>query len=147
MSAIASGMGHIAGGDGDAPGDLAAACGWRYRGSLWEPQGKRIGWITADGIFLEPDASYRAAQDAAGGAGDALVIAPQTLRKRLQERGFLQGADGTRTTARKRIGGTVRMVLWLTAGALPLFCARTARTARTEPVELPFSGPETGVRP
>lgn len=156
MSSIASGGAHLAGANGNAPvdpddaqDDTPVACGWRRHSPsalTWEPQGLRIGWVDNGEIYLDPDASYQAAQRAAGGGGDALVIAAATLRKRLRERGFLQGVSDEkdqRTAVRRRLAGALRMVLWLASGALPIYLARTARTEGSSDPQIPFIESET----
>jgi hypothetical protein len=133
MSAIASGKAHVAGADGNHPGDdVAAACGWRQRfGNQWEAQGARIGWMKDDDVYLEPDAAYQAAQNAAGQTGTAPVDSERELRKRLEEKGLLRVAGDqrfNRKATRKFLEGAQRWVLWLAPGALPL-CARAARAS------------------
>lgn len=132
MSAIASGKAHLAGIDGQCPGpDDAAACGWRLPyGNNWIAQGARIGWIQEENIYLEPDAAYQAAQDAAGSAGNAPVDSERELRKRLEEKGLLRVGNSdqrfNRKATRRMLEGAQRWVLWLAPGALPLR-ARAAR--------------------
>jgi hypothetical protein len=124
MSALGSGRAHLAGADGAHPGDeIAAACGWWKRGAMWEPRGTRIGWITREGIFLDPDAAYEAAQSAAGGHG---FVEPESdLRKRLDEKGLLitSGGEFNRRTVRRLLEGAKRWVLWLKSDALGIPCA------------------------
>jgi hypothetical protein len=147
-SALLSGEMHLSNVAGHAPDEeIAAACGWRKHSesaTTWEPQGIWGGCV--DGpwgreVYLEFDAAYRACQRAAGGGSDGLVIAAATLRKRLQEKGMLQGADAKRTAVRKRVKGMVRMMVWLAPAAMGVHFARTARTARTDDAEMPFSDP------
>lgn len=120
VSVLVSGRGHLANVDGDAP-DNPGAWGWRETTigvamnarSEWQPQGQRIGCVDADGIFLEPEASYAAVQRLAGEQGDALAVRQQTLWRRLHERGYLASVDEARETlkVRKTIGGERRQVL------------------------------------
>ena len=51
----------------------------------------RIGWVTAEEVFLEPEVSYRAAQQFAG--TERLPISAQTLRHRLREQGLLASVE------------------------------------------------------
>jgi hypothetical protein len=141
MSAIASGNAHLAGLDGNCPGEaVAAACGWRRRFERWEPQGSRIGWIEDVEVYLEPDAAYRAAQDAAGSAGAAPIDSERELRKRLEEKGLLRvegnGDRFNRRATRKLIEGARRWVISLAPGALPL-CARAARATDNSSEQVP----------
>ena len=129
MSAIASGKAHLAGLDGNHPGEESAgSCGWRKQHASWQFMGPRIGWIEGESIYLEPNAAYNVAQQVAGDGGGALIDSEREMRKRLEERGLLHSPDGdrfNRRAVRKRIEGVDRWVLFLRAGALPL-CARTA---------------------
>ena len=95
-SAIGSGAAHVAGTDGQEP-DNPVAWGWRlkvigageYARGEWQPQGDRIGWLDGEDLYLDPDASFRAASRMASGAND-LDVGVQSLRKRLHEAGFLK---------------------------------------------------------
>ena len=120
-SAIASGHAHIADPNGAAPKD-ATAWGWRekiigtgnYTREEWQSQGDRVGWIDGEWIYLEPDASYKVAQNMAGSAGDGVAVTPRTLRKRLHERGLLT-TEGRRETltVRRTLESAQRKVLQL----------------------------------
>ncbi len=120
-SAISSGHAHLAGSDGCAPGN-PAAWGWRdneastngltYR--TWRPQGDRVGWVNGEDVFLDPDASYRAAQAVAGAGGDGLSVSARTLRKRMDEKGLLIKEKHKDTlTVRRVMEGATRNVLYL----------------------------------
>jgi hypothetical protein len=102
-AALASGACHVAGPRGEAP-PSAAAWGWRefeigtgdnYRAEL-RPQGKRAGWLDGEALYLEPDASFAAAQDMGRAVGDTLSVSPVTLRKRMHEQGLLLAVDSAR---------------------------------------------------
>jgi hypothetical protein len=126
-AALASGRAHVAGPDGAAPAG-AEGWGWRTKGAAadsgdeWQPQGRRIGWVDADALYLEPDAAYAEAQRLAGEQGESLPVAPRTLWKRLHERGLLQAvethAGKTRLCLRRTLEGRRREVLSLRADAL-----------------------------
>jgi len=125
-SAIASGRAHVAGDDGSHPAQ-PPAWGWREvvvarndERTEWRPQGARVGWVTGDDLFLDPDAAYVAAQALGREAGDTIALTPKTLHKRLHERGLLQAIDqarGTRTV-RKMLEGRRREVLHIRGDAL-----------------------------
>lgn len=123
LSAIASGHAHLASARGSVPSESPEGWGWRIKavGSSdeWQSQGERVGWIDGTTIYLEPDASYGAAQKMAPGGADGLGITAQTLRKRLAERGLLV-VDESRevNTVRRTLEGQQRNVLQLTDGAL-----------------------------
>lgn len=127
-SAIVSGEAHLSDTAGNHPGDaMAPAMGWfrPMEQAAWQPKGLWIGCIDQDGeIYLDGEAAYKVAQR----AGEGLVVGSITIRKRLQEKGYLQGCDDKRNTVRRRVKGAVRMMLWLAPGAMGVEIARTART-------------------
>jgi len=119
-AAIASGQAHVAALDGSAPAH-PESWGWRRsEGTLastgtWLPGGARIGWLGADNdLYLEPDASFAAAQEMARSAGETITIAGKTLHKRLADRSLLRsterGARGT-LAVRKMVQGERHPVL------------------------------------
>jgi hypothetical protein len=67
----------------------------------WRPQGDRIGWVDGEDLYLESATSYRVVQREAQG-GEALAVGERTLRKRLNEKGFLLSTDTKRQTLRVR---------------------------------------------
>ena len=130
-AALASGRAHAAEPEGMEPA-APAAWGWRgqeytFKGSdgpetalRWQPQGRRIGWIDGADLYLEPEASYAAAQEMARDQGDGLPVSPRTLHRRLKERGLLATWDEVRqrNTVRRTLEGVKREVLHLRADAL-----------------------------
>jgi hypothetical protein len=123
-AAIASGEAHIATAGGGVPGK-PEAWGWRpaHKDELafdWRPQGKRVGWLAGNQLYLEPDASYGAAHAVGQRAGDALTVTPRTLRKRLKEHGWLASVDEKRgtLTIRRKLEGRQHDVLHLRAALL-----------------------------
>jgi hypothetical protein len=118
--ALASGRAHIAGPDGLKPSQ-PETLGWRCNENCangdgaWVPLGRRIGWADDPNLYLEPEASYAAAQEMARDQGDGLSVAPRTLRKRLHERGLLASVDAEREvlTIRKTLEGKRREVMHL----------------------------------
>jgi hypothetical protein len=114
-AALACGKAHLASRDNRVP-ELWEACGWRRTDAdSYLPLGDRIGWIDDDAIYLEPTASYRIAQLMAHDAGEGLSVTPQTLRKRLKEKGLLVSVDHKRETltVRRSLGGSSKEVLHL----------------------------------
>lgn len=136
-AALQSGRAHIANlsghppGDPDDPGDPLdpAAWGWRlqkigagnYQRTEWQPQGERIGWIDDDGLYLQPDAAYATAQKMAADQDGSLTVQPNTLNKRLHEKGLLASIDEKRgkLLIRKTINGQRLKVLHLRMGSTP----------------------------
>ena len=122
-AALASGRAHVAAPDGGYP-DTPAAWGWRretIRGSPeWAPQGRRVGWVDGEALYLEPEASFAAAQEMAGAQGEGLAVSVQRLRRRLKERGLLASTDAKRETLtiRRVVEGASRNVLHLDSSCL-----------------------------
>jgi hypothetical protein len=122
-AALASGRAHVAGPDGAAP-EAPEAWGWRRRTvgagesarDDWQPGGERVGWLAGADLYLEPDASYAAAQELARDQGEALPTSPRTLHRRLKDRGLLASWDERRkrlTVRRTLEGVAAREVLHL----------------------------------
>lgn len=131
-SAFASGAAHLAASSGRAAPPNPAAWGWRQRVSgdgvryEWQPQGTRIGWVDGDFIYLDPDASYKVAASMAS-AGGQITVTPQTLRKRLLERGLLvREAGRDELCVRRVLDGVQRSVLCLRRAAFPAAPAPSA---------------------
>ncbi len=123
-AATASGSAHVASLEGETP-DNPAAWGWRRRSgglpglSDWEPLGRCIGWLNEDELYLEPEASFRAAEAIARDTGSSLGIGSKTLHRRLHDRGLLASSDSERRATTKRvIAGQRRRVLHLSASYL-----------------------------
>ena len=117
---LSSGKGHVT--SAEAPGERPAhagdlnALGWRrYEDGSWHPQGTCIGWLAADGLYLEPQASFAAAQQLGGASGEGIGVAAATLHRRMYERGLLlsveQRGNELRFKTRKTIGGRRREVI------------------------------------
>jgi hypothetical protein len=122
-AALASSRAHVAGPDGAEP-ETPAAWGWRretlHDGPVWKPLGRRVGWLDGEHLYLEPEASYAAAQELARDQGEAQPVSARTLHRRLKERGLLASTDSTRgvLTVRRTLEGKRRNVLQLRAGLL-----------------------------
>jgi hypothetical protein len=126
-SAIGSGRAHIAREDGGVPPN-PGAWGWRkeiqgagaFGQDVWRPGRERVGWVVENDLFLDPDASFAAAQSMGRDTGDPLAVQPKTLHRRLAQRGLLVSVDGSRgrLTIRRTLGGARRYVLHLSASVL-----------------------------
>ena len=122
-AALLSGQAHIAGLDGGAP---AGDCdwGWRLVGSgdheRLVSQGKCVGWLDGNNLYLEPSASFAVAQDLGRSAGEPLAIGQITVNKRLHEKGLLASIEAKRgtLTVRHRVLGKSIPVLHLRVDAL-----------------------------
>jgi hypothetical protein len=95
-AALSSGRAHVTTAEGDQPDD-PLRWGWIWDGDRRKPQGRHIGWLprtsdeadTVGGLYLEPEASYAAAQELARDQGEALTVASRTLWRRLAEQKYL----------------------------------------------------------
>ncbi|MGE0827365.1 MAG: DUF3854 domain-containing protein [Candidatus Binatia bacterium] len=112
-NAISSGRAHIANMRGEEPTD-SQGWGWRENGESFKPHGERVGWVDNDNLYLLPDASFAVAQKLGRDQDETLPVTQQTLRKRLNERGYLVSTEsvlrGT-LTVRRQIEGQRREVL------------------------------------
>ena len=107
----------LAASDGRMPPN-GGAWGWLPdRDGRPQPSGKRIGWVRGADVYLEPQAAFAAAQDLAREQGEIIPITPQTLWRRLRDRGLLASreADRQRNTVRLTLDGTRREVVHLRA--------------------------------
>ena len=120
VAVLSSGKGHISSAESPdrKPEDAvdANALGWRRNAEgTWHPQGPCIGWWADDGIYLEPEAAYAAAQQLGGSGGEGISVASTTLYRRMHERGLLVSVERrggeTRLKPRKSIGGKRRAIL------------------------------------
>jgi hypothetical protein len=141
-AAIARGTAHLAAPEGGEP-EAPEGWGWRERrgGALdyafqrWEEQGPRVGWIDGEDVYLEPDAAFAAAQAVGQPGGDALAVTPQTLHRRLHERGLLASTDTVRQrlTVRRVLEKRRRSVLHVHARAFSLLAPPSGNTEPAQP--------------
>ncbi len=119
-AAVTSGVAHVAARDGTEPAG-AEAWGWRREegGSLdratvsWRPQGRLVGWVDGDELFLDPEASYAVAQRLGEEQGERLALSQRQLHKRINERKLLVSREGKKLTTRRTLQGRERAVLHL----------------------------------
>jgi len=150
IAALASGSAHVAGTNGEVP-EEPTLWGWRPMGSGagrtatedWQPQGRRIGWVEGQNLYLEPEASFAVAQHLAEEQGESIPVTPQTLRRRLKEKGLLVTTDEGRKklTIRKTLQGARRSVLHLESSS----ATSMSKSGSTGPEgeDAADSGPET----
>jgi len=139
-SAFTSGLAHLESVNGGAPQINPERWGWKNNNSgnqtsnslstalsqlfsesqssstdtvpkTYSPKGKRIGWTNGLDIYFDPEAVYGVAQQVANSIGKTIGVSDRMLRKRLDERGFIQSKDGNNTTTKKRILGMRPRVL------------------------------------
>jgi hypothetical protein len=121
-AAITSGRAHIMGDEGGCPGLHEEALGWRLQPrrkegdlTIWLPQGRAIGWIDGDDLYLQPEAAYATVQELARSANQSLPIGTKTLWKHLDAAKVLLEKDPGRNTTRIMFGGKREHVLKLSA--------------------------------
>jgi hypothetical protein len=118
-AALACGLAHVADRLGRTP-ESPGSWGWwcEQNGRGWVAKGTRIGWLGGSDLFLEPVASYQAAQKVAG--PEHFVVSQQTLHRRLRERGLLASTDGGRemVQVRRTLEGSPRQVLHMRSSDL-----------------------------
>src|SRR5207244_814788 len=104
----------------------------------------RVGWLEGEDLYLDPDAAYAAVQRLGQEIGDRIALTPQTLRKRLKERGILATCETQRRmlTVRRTLEGQRREVLHLHREAL---CASTGDADFADTQEALWSAPAGGL--
>jgi hypothetical protein len=131
-AALSSGRAHLTNRDGLQPDD-PGAWGWQGRESWskdlegkpttieYVAQGRRVGCVEGEDLYLQPQAAYAEAQELARQQGERLQVTARTLWKRLREGGWLASYDDTRerNTVRRTIDGKKDTeVIHLRAGTL-----------------------------
>jgi hypothetical protein len=108
-SAINAGRVHVASPAGNCPAENPDAWGWRKEdtreGPIWKPQGKRIGWVDGEDLYLDPENAYAEAQGLASAQNESIPISAKTMSKRLDEKKKLKTTDKGRgrLTIRKHL--------------------------------------------
>jgi hypothetical protein len=112
-AAITSGRAHFQTTDAGRPEHSPEWCGWRFDSQTWKSQGDCIGWVGGDDIYLEPTSAYRMTQIMARDMNEPFATSPQTLKKRLFEKGLLASVEAKRQTltVRRVIAGSTTSVL------------------------------------
>ena len=94
-----------------------------------EIQGRCIGWVKDELLYLEPETAYAEAQSLASAQHAALAVTKDTLWKRLAEAGKIAARDEGKNTKR----------VWTAQGRKPTICLRLAEVVDTEPgPDVPF---------
>jgi hypothetical protein len=115
-SAISSGGAHLVNRQGEKPSHPAdpAAWGWRHQDPpavTWAPQGRLIGWLDGDDVFLDPEATFAAVQKLGEEQGERLPLSAVQLHKRLHDAKLLVTREGRKLTTRRTLQGRERAVL------------------------------------
>jgi hypothetical protein len=122
-SALTGGYAHLAGKNGNLPPGEQAAYGWREQDGAsyrWQPQGRCIGWVSGEDVFLDPEMSYLVAKEMASKQEEPLAAGQTTLHKRLDQKKLLVTKEDKRgyLTVRKTLQGARRAVLHLRLNTL-----------------------------
>jgi Domain of unknown function (DUF927) len=119
---ISSGRAHVASLQGGSPDELPQAWGWRPLGSpedeawqerRYEPQGRCVGWIDGEDVYLDPESTFAEVNKLAAEQGRPLSVTASVLHKRMVEQRLLVTAERGHHTVRRLIGGARRRVLHL----------------------------------
>jgi hypothetical protein len=134
-SVLASGRGHVTNRDGLEPAD-ALMWGWREElGSsedfkpFRKAQGKQVGWVDGDDLFLDPEISYAEVQRLGDDQGERLALSKAQLGRHLKAGGWLRSIEAEKTTTRRTLQGREHAVWHLAAGSL--IPAKTGGTGGT----------------
>ncbi len=126
-AAIGAWDAHLADVEGQAP-EPPEAFGWQViytntrdqggvedDGRTMRPQGKRVGWVEGDHLYLDLHTAHAVAQRMAAAGGESFPISPQTLSRRLHEKGLLRSVESSRDgyTVRRSLESKRRQVLHL----------------------------------
>jgi hypothetical protein len=137
-AAVSAKSANIAGINGGPP-VRATALGWDHRGSgqhtYLYANGRTIGWIEADDLYLEPEEAMACAKHLAREQGTELSLTDRRIQKALQEAGLLKSSEPERNTIRKTLHGRRRNVLHLSAETVLGIDPRSNATP-PKPVEL-----------
>jgi hypothetical protein len=123
-SALSSGKAHIGrAAHPDKPPPGALSVGWKRIEVMtgegtehrWQSSGPCIGWYAEDGVYLNGEAAYTAAQQVAAATGSGICVQPDTLFRRMREDNLLLSLEtrGGKTylKPRKTIAGMRRPVI------------------------------------
>ena len=117
---LTSGRAHFQTTEAGRPELSPESCGWRVDNQNWKSQGDCIGWVHGEDIYLEPTAAYRVIQIMARDMNEPFATSPQTLKKRLSEKGMLASVEVKRQTltVRRTIAGSTMSVLHFSRNTL-----------------------------
>ena len=123
QSVVSSGRGHLQSASGAEPCD-SESFGWREvaRRENGEPimrgQGRCIGWIDGNDVYLDADTAYAEAQELARTQSASIPITQDTLWRRLDDAGAIKSKEEERLKIRKTLAGIRRRVIHLDFGKL-----------------------------
>jgi hypothetical protein len=118
--ALASGAAYLVDREGNPPSQ-AGAWGWRRAGGGdWRPNGRCVGYLDNEELYLLPQAAYDVAHELLRADGDTLGVNERQLRRRLFERGLLRSTSEGRATyaVQRTLVGARRTVLHVSAALI-----------------------------
>jgi hypothetical protein len=126
QAALSSGAGHVERAHGHFPPEPAALLGWgeEPNGAL-RANGRGIGWVDGQFLYLIPAAAVALAQELAGKLGQPLPAGETTIAQRLDDAGLLCRHDAGRLTTKVPVAGGRRRC-WVLALATIVDAADTA---------------------
>jgi hypothetical protein len=126
VSAVLSGMCHLAGKDGKAP-ENPAQWGWREsvvgEGTAFarqevKPQGRLVGWVDSGSVYLDMPSAFAVAQQLGAQQGQPFPIGEKTLAQRILEKKLVVSNEGGHSTNRLTLAGARRRVLHIAVATL-----------------------------
>jgi hypothetical protein len=107
-SVLSSGRAHLVDKTGDCPDEqIARAAGWRNDRDGWNRQGRPLGWIVGERVYLDPEAAIAEVTKLANEQAQPLVVAGRTLWRHLHEAGHLSETAGSSKKRRYKVRKTV----------------------------------------
>lgn len=146
-SALASGAAHLAAAETDhIPTQFPERYGWRRGNGIikrsvdertldaqhgdvdgrffqYEPGGTKVGWVSGEEIYLNPESAFAAAQAVAKQQGEPITTSKNTVLKQMVERELIVATSKRETgsvisTVTRRVNGTKRRVAVINAETL-----------------------------
>jgi len=125
-SVLSSGQGHVASTEGGHP-QHASAFGWCVGaydedGPIWRAQGRRIGWVKDENLYLEPEATFSEVQKLAAAQHATIALSQTALWRRLDEAGkiAIRGEDDHIATKVRTVDGRKRAICLRVADVVEL---------------------------
>ncbi|MDI6710853.1 MAG: hypothetical protein QME76_09295 [Bacillota bacterium] len=106
------GLGHLKDRATGGPPQDAEHWGWKDAAGDYVPGGPPLGWADDGGLYLNPEATWRAVSEYLRAAG-GFPLRERALREALAREGILIKDEGGRTTRSLRMDGTKRRVIHL----------------------------------
>jgi hypothetical protein len=126
-SVITSRRAHLTDKNGTVPKD---PLNWGYRerefyagqdeppGIAYDPQGRCIGFVDGEDVFLDPESAYAEAAKLGDEGTDRLAVSKDQLFRRLKEQGWLASYESDKSLTRRTYQGRRRFFLHLRMGSL-----------------------------